>query len=536
MKEIASMQVSVFTFSKTVLLLVAMASILALQGCAITNRWAYSNSGLEESAAAVQSGLREAGKKPKASFEIQTRSTKKQPKVLVLLAFSGGGSRAAYFAARTMFELERIPGPRNERINVLEEVDLISSVSGGSLAAAYYASTCDPDSAAPALSCRSWDEKTVAGVMGRNYIKRWLGNWFWPSNALRFWFSPFDRTDIMAQTFADNLFDRQTTGADLHMHDLNPARPNIVLNATVGSRDADKGSRNRSKLFGTAFTFTQEDFADKLHSDIAAYEIARAVMATATFPGVFNYMTLRNFHALDADCARGSEGCYLHVFDGGNADNLGLVSLKRVLLSHNAKYVSQYERIVVISVDAFRRPQGVESSKPDPRNAYDYIVDTNFLDSSDSLLKVNRERILQQFFARNLADYSENDGCGEDNLPEHACILDTVRLAEVKEKLGSKLFFFHVAFDALENPQKQNIRDKLHAIPTTFLLEQAEMEVIEQGAAGIFTDPGNVEAAQCVRRLGEIIASPESTSPIVENNTWCGGHEMQAQRKARLLK
>src|SRR5204863_4300210 len=46
------------------------------------------------------------------------------------IAISGGGSRSANYSAAVMFELQRL--------GLLEKVDAISSVSGGSLTAAYY--------------------------------------------------------------------------------------------------------------------------------------------------------------------------------------------------------------------------------------------------------------------------------------------------------------------------------------------------------------------------------------------------------------
>ena len=165
--------------------------------------------------------------------------------------------------------------------------------------------------------------------MSRNYVGRWVGNWFWPLNIAKFWLTAFDRTDIMAQTFADNLFDRTTTGVDLRFADLNPSRPNLVLNATIGSRSYDE--KDRAKLFGTVFTFTHEDFAAKLNSEIASYELARAVMASASFPAAFNYMTLGDLHE-PPGCPDHGDACYVHVFDGGNSDNLGLISIKRATL------------------------------------------------------------------------------------------------------------------------------------------------------------------------------------------------------------
>ncbi len=60
---------------------------------------------------------------------------------LVILAFSGGGSRAAYLSAKVMFELEK--HFYQEDKHILDEVDAISSVSGGSLPAAYFAVSRD---------------------------------------------------------------------------------------------------------------------------------------------------------------------------------------------------------------------------------------------------------------------------------------------------------------------------------------------------------------------------------------------------------
>ncbi len=59
--------------------------------------------------------------------------------LLLILAFSGGGTRAAAFAYGVLEELAATPvvlGGRPRRL--LDEVDLISAVSGGSFTAAYY--------------------------------------------------------------------------------------------------------------------------------------------------------------------------------------------------------------------------------------------------------------------------------------------------------------------------------------------------------------------------------------------------------------
>ena len=52
---------------------------------------------------------------------------------------------------------------------------------------------------------------------------------------------------------------------------------------------------------------------------------------------------------------------------------------------------------MVILIDAYAESGGVSGRKSDSRQFTDFIVDSNFIDASDSLLKVNRERVLQNF-------------------------------------------------------------------------------------------------------------------------------------------
>src|SRR6267378_5365142 len=60
--------------------------------------------------------------------------------LFLMLAFSGGGMRAAALEYGVLEELARTGvGAPGERRRLLDEVDLISSVSGGSFTAAYYA-------------------------------------------------------------------------------------------------------------------------------------------------------------------------------------------------------------------------------------------------------------------------------------------------------------------------------------------------------------------------------------------------------------
>jgi predicted acylesterase/phospholipase RssA len=57
--------------------------------------------------------------------------------LLIGLAFSGGGTRAAAFSFGVLSEFDRIPVPRASD-KLIDRLDFISSVSGGSVTAAYY--------------------------------------------------------------------------------------------------------------------------------------------------------------------------------------------------------------------------------------------------------------------------------------------------------------------------------------------------------------------------------------------------------------
>ena len=58
--------------------------------------------------------------------------------MLLGLSFSGGGTRAAAFSFGVLTELERTRGGSNKTKSLLDRVDFVSGVSGGSVTAAYF--------------------------------------------------------------------------------------------------------------------------------------------------------------------------------------------------------------------------------------------------------------------------------------------------------------------------------------------------------------------------------------------------------------
>jgi predicted acylesterase/phospholipase RssA len=403
---------------------------------------AYTNiRSTDECAMGAPTGNASAAYGGRATFNVT--AARGAPDVLVVLALSGGGSRAAYLSAKAMLKLQSVFLDEPGKLDLLSEVDVISSVSGGSLPAAYYAISTDPGE--PQVYGRQWDEQTVDKLMTRDFTVRWFGDWFWPTNIVRYWSTGFNRTDIMAQTLADNLFDRSPGGQDLKLSDLRSSRPYLLLNATNATADH----------FHYPFTFTEDDFST-LNSDVGDYSLGRAVMGTATFPAVFNYMTVRDF----THCAKRREDQrFVHVFDGGNYDNLGLISVIRMLVAMKERKTLP-SKVIVILIDAYTDKAGVDAEKPDPRDATDFIIDHNFVAATDSLLSDNRDKTLEGFKIFFDDQFKSSSG-------------------------KQQAVFYHLQFSDIVGDQKLN--DEVNSIPTTFSINPTDAGYIDAALGQLLT-------------------------------------------------
>jgi predicted acylesterase/phospholipase RssA len=184
-------------------------------------------------------------------------------------------------------------------------------------------------------------------------------------NIVRYWLTYFNRTDIMAGVIADTLYGTSWfKGKGFLFRDLNPQRPYLILNATNNTEGAE-GSR--------VFCFTKECF-DKLQSSIDRYSVVHAVMASAAFPAVFQSVTLKDYSHTD--------DWYVHLFDGGVSDNLGITALQEILKERTDKNSKK----LIIIIDAHTASYGKDPRDPNPRSLIDYYIDTNFLDAYQTLI------------------------------------------------------------------------------------------------------------------------------------------------------
>jgi NTE family protein len=188
------------------------------------------------------------------------------PELVLSLALSGGGTRAAAFAYGVLEELAATPValPGGAR-TLLDEVDQVSGVSGGSFTAAYLGLR-------GARIFDDFEERFLRQEVQGGLLVRLL----WPVNWLKL-FSPYwARSDLAADYYDETIFEHATF-ADLGRS----GGPYVSIHAT-------------DLVTGSPFAFTQEQF-DYLCSDLESYPVSRAVAASSAVPLLLSPITLRNY-------------------------------------------------------------------------------------------------------------------------------------------------------------------------------------------------------------------------------------------------
>jgi NTE family protein len=239
--------------------------------------------------------------------------------VLVGLAFSGGGTRAAAFSYGVLSELERVP-VRGASSPMIDRLDFISGVSGGSVMAAYYGLK-KRDALLDfreRFLLRNAEESIRTNVSLVN-IGRALGGGVNDAAGFTRWLD-------------DNLFGGATFGQFRAV-----GRPRVWINAS------DIYNRTPFVFGATAFS--------AMCSDIDKYPLADAVAASAAVPVAFAPIVMKTYSGQCSDPlpdwivrARDNRNAppllrsfaqaisryhsgqvpYIKLLDGGLVDNYGL--------------------------------------------------------------------------------------------------------------------------------------------------------------------------------------------------------------------
>lgn len=403
--------------------------------------------------------------------------------VMVGLAFSGGGTRAAAFSFGVMKELDRIPLPfAGHRVTLLDRVDIVTGVSGGSVTAAYFGLKGPRALAdfrerflvqdAEAALETTLNFGTVArafggGVNGDERFRRWLDA---------------------------NLFHGATFGRLLANQ-----RPQVVINA--------------SDLYNrTPFVFTPQTFA-ALCSDITKYPVSAAVAASAAVPLAFAPVVLETYpdtcrtplppwmvrasedpqaspmmQAVARGMMRYRDGSmrYVKLVDGGVVDNFGLSSFTVAREAAatpygpiSARQAVKLRRILFMVVDAGQGPQGSWAKTLDGPGGIELIAA-----SADAALDAS-VRASYTAFRATLSRW-------RDDLVRWRCSLSSSEVARLRDTTAGwncrdvEWFVGRVAFDQLE-PARAKVLD---AVPTRFRLPAAQVDaVIDAGSDAIARHP-----------------------------------------------
>lgn len=395
---------------------------------------------------------------------------------LLILTFSGGGTRAAALSYGALLELARtrIAIEGRER-RLIDEIDMISSVSGGSFTAAYYGLFGD----------RIFED-FESRFLKQNFDKGLSLQLLNPANWARLVSSGFSRGDMAARYFDKHLFEGGTFG-DIAAR----GGPALLINAT-------------DIVLGAQFSFSQTQF-DWICSDLSKFPVSRAVAASSAVPVLFTAITVRNYAGecgfkpppwfVDALQSREvstrrfqradglasyldiTERPYIHLLDGGLADNLGLRSaLDQVLLAGSAWNVlrtvglERTRKIVFVVVNAeSEAPTQWSQRKRAPKMG-------GILDAATTVTvsRYNFEtlELLRQSSAKWAQDIRTNRCLQASGTAASAC-------GDIK------FYLVEINFDALQDKEERSF---LKRTPTSFSLPADVVDRLRDAGAQLLTE------------------------------------------------
>jgi NTE family protein len=395
--------------------------------------------------------------------------------IFVCIAMSGGGTRAAAFAYGVLDKLRRtvLARPKSGKIvNLLDEVDCLSSVSGGSFTAAYFA-----------LHGRRIFQDFRARLLDRDL----QGELMWAAINPLAWprlMSPyFSRIDLAAEIYDRRVFENRTY-ADLMRQGT---RPFLIVNGT----EMDSGDR---------FAFTQDEF-DLLGADLGGFPLARAVAASSAFPILLSPLTITNNpqppwwteppvlrnavkdYEANRRAWRWSQNRlahldkaanpFVHVMDGGLADNIGLRSILTEIWSPTGFILKRINtgriaKLLILTVNAKAGDRGNLNRDAESPG----LADVAFKTATVAMDGLSGETIeimadVQRGFAR---DQQTIDDCQEvlDNSCPRA-----PRLPKLPAPVEMEVV--DISLDAIPDPVR---RAKLLEIPTTFSLSKDQVDAL----------------------------------------------------------
>lgn len=399
-----------------------------------------------------------------------------QEDLFVVLTLSGGGSRAAALGYGVLEALAQQNIALNGRqSNLLEEIDLVYGISGGSVLAMYFA-----------LHGKDTIPQFLQRFLAHNFQDTLIEKVFSLANVARLTSPEFGRGDLLQEEFENSLFG-EATFADLARR----RGPFAVISATDMTQ-------------GIQIDFTQE-FFDWLCVDLSALPIARAVAASSAVPLVFSPITLNNHggqcgnpqqysELLAKNTEEHSEQAkirddmltqfqsyqdsqkrpYLHLLDGGLTGNLGLRSMQTIVNLSGGNEKNLYmqltkgrtNRIVLINVNA--------------QNQIDSDIDQSpavpgFQDSLNAIINI------------------PIDQSSADAIRQMRLMVDEWNQAEHRDQQGRKISLHFIEL-SLKDLADETLRHQVLNIPTSFALPGKDVNALRQAATELLKQSSDYQS------------------------------------------
>jgi len=421
---------------------------------------------------------------------------------LFVLAFSGGGTRAAAFSYGVLEELRRtevvIDGQRRR---LIDEVDLITGVSGGSFTALAYA-----------LYGERLFSEYEQRFLKRDVQGELVGRAANPFNWWKFAGGSAGRSELAAEYYDEILFNGATFG------DLRRGKgPLIMASAT----DLSTGSR---------FVFSQRVF-DIICADLDAFPLSRAAAASSAVPVVLSPVTINNYGGtcgnptpqwlepfLDADdpprpAARairsirteqsfrdGQARPFVHLIDGGVSDNVGMRAVLDALevfeALHDAGIPSRLDgvrRVIVVVVNSLSTPPTDWDRSEDPPGTVEVLLKaagTPIDAFSFEAVELLRDTAARWHNARKVRD----SAAMADN--KDPAIAAALRVPD------AEIYAIDVSFPALKDKAELAY---LNRLPTTFVLSHEAVDRLRAAAGKIILD--SPEFQRLLKDLGATVVT-----------------------------
>jgi len=430
---------------------------------------------------------------PKAGYRPYLLIPKLQnndPNMLFVLSFSGGGTRAAAFSYGVLEELRKTDVVVNgQRRRLLDEIDLITGVSGGSFTALAYALYGDR------LFSEYEDRFLKQDVQGK-LIGRAMNPFYWH----KYIGGSAGRSELAAEYYDEILFEGATF-QDL----LEKPGPAVLATGT----DLSTGSR---------LAFFQNDF-DLLCSDLNKVRLSRAAATSSAVPVVLSPVTFNNYGGtcnyqypswvrevekpktrvrpsgrayqryLEMKSFQNSKDRpYIHVVDGGVSDNLGVRGVLEALeeLAMSSEFQGEVgfgriRKVVLFVVDSHSSP----STDWDRRESPPGMVSQLLQASSVPIERYSFETVETMKDRAEIVEWRRE-------LRIALKRLEGMTRAEAEASVPKvTLQVVNVSFSQLQDPEE---RAYFMNLPTTFVLPPEDIDKLRDVAGRLMRESADYNA------------------------------------------